>query len=213
MPVIALSPSPGTSEHVQRIGHAYSLKPDGKIFAIPAELTLSYSSVIASEIDDERLSLYSWDRFQNNWIRVGGIVDPYQKSVTAVVNYLTLFAIMQEDPDIYDKPASDDLDILEIRLSPNTFFAPEINRLTIHYDIGYIAQQLVAVTTKIHDIRGHVVKELLDKSPRYPGWNTDQWDGTDETGEIVKNGRYFLLITAEANGDKVSKVKHLAVFR
>ncbi len=69
------------------------------------------------------------------------------------------------------------------------------------------------VPVEIYDIRGRLVRELLHESPKYPGWNTDQWDGTDEAGETVKNGRYILLITAEIDGDKVNKVKHLAVFK
>jgi hypothetical protein len=208
---IALSPCPAPADCARQIGHVYGLKPDGKIFTSPAELTLSYSSVTTSEIDDERLSIYSWDRFQSKWIRVGGSVDSYQKSVTANVNYLTLFAIMQEDMDALDRPTN--LDILDVRLSPNTYFAPEINRLTIHYNISFLPRQFVAVTIKIYDIKGHLVRELIDKTSKYPGWNTDQWDGTDETGEIVRNGRYFLVVTTEAGSDKISKVKHLAVFK
>ena len=208
---IALSPCPAPADCARQIGHVYRLEPDGKIFTSPAELTLSYSSVTTSEIDDERLSIYSWDKFQSEWIRVGGSVDPYQKSVTAYVNYLTLFAIMQEDMDALDRPTN--LDILDVRLSPNTYFAPEINRLTVHYNISFLPRQLVAVTINIYDIKGHLVRHLIDKTPKYPGWNTDQWDGTDETGEIVSNGRYFLVVTAEAGSDEASKVKHLAVFK
>ena len=210
---VALSPSPGAAEGAQRIGYVYSFKPDGMIFEIPVELTLTYSSAAKSEIDDERLSLYSWDRFQEKWIRAGGEVDPHQKSVTATVNYLSLFAIMQEEPGIYDGPSDDSLSILNVQLSPNTYFAPEINRLTIHYNIGGDPHQPVDVTVTIYDIRGRLVRELIHESPKYPGWNTDQWDGTDEAGETVKNGRYILLITAELDGDKVNKVKHLAVFK
>ncbi|MFC1713375.1 FlgD immunoglobulin-like domain containing protein [Candidatus Poribacteria bacterium] len=210
---ITLASSPGSVERARRIGYVYSFKPDGTIFETPVELTLTYSSAAASEIDDERLSLYSWDRFQEKWIRAGGEVDPHQKSVTATVNYLALFAIMQDDSSVQNEPTSDSLEILDIQLSPNTYFAPEINRLTIHYRIGGDPHQPVAVTVIIYDIMGRLVRELLHESPKYPGWNTDQWDGTDEAGETVKNGRYILLVTAEIDGDKVNKVKHLAVFK
>ena len=210
---IALSTSPGPVEGAQRIGYVYSFKPDGMIFNSPIELTIPYKLAPASEIDEERLSLYSWDRFQEKWIRVGGKVDTSQKSVTAAVNYLSLFAIMQDEVDIRDEHLDDRLDIFEIRLSPNTYFAPEINRLTIHYRLGGDRRQPITVTISIYDIRGRLVRELVDGSIKYPGWNTDQWDGTGETGETVKNGRYILLITAETDGGKVSKVKHLAILK
>lgn len=210
---IALSPSPGPVLGAKRIGHVYSFEPEGRIFQVPAELILSYSSENTSEIDDERLCIYSWDRFQKKWIRVGGIVDQQRKSVSATVNYLSLFAIMQEETDVDNRPENDKLNIAEVRLSPNVYFAPETNRLTIHYNIVYSAGQSVDVTVKIYDIRGHLVKQLLDKTSKYPGWNTDQWDGTDEAGNMVKNGRYFVLITAEIDSSKVSVTKHLAVFK
>jgi flagellar hook assembly protein FlgD len=72
---------------------------------------------------------------------------------------------------------------------------------------------MVSVTIDIYDIRGNLVRELINKNPRYPGWNSDQWDGTDESGKMVKNGRYFVVVTAETDSDKVSKVKHLAIFQ
>lgn len=210
---IILDRSPGATEQVKQIGYVYNFKPVGTIFDKPVKLTLSYESTLESEIDDEMLSIYSWNRFQERWIRVGGAVDSYQKSVTATVNYLSLFAIMQENPEIHSEPVDSKLDILDVQLSPNSYFAPEINRLTIHYNLGGIPNQLINIAISIYDIRGRTVRELVEEAPKYAGWNTDQWDGTNDEGETVKNGRYILLITAEADGEKINKVKHLAVFK
>jgi len=204
---ISLAPSPGSAEGARRTGYVYSFEPDGLIFETSVELTLP------SESDDEKLSLYFWDKFQEKWFKAGGKVNPHQKSVTAAVNYLSLFAIMLEEADVHDEPGDDDLAILDVQLSPNTYFAPEINRLTINYKIGGVPGQPVAVTINIYDIGGQLIRELIDGSPKYPGRNADQWDGTDETGETVKNGRYILLITVEIDGEKVNKVKHLAVLK
>ncbi|MDQ1316629.1 MAG: hypothetical protein QG588_276, partial [Candidatus Poribacteria bacterium] len=119
------------------------------------------------------------------------------------------FTIMQEKTEIKIKNSN----YLDVRLSPNAYFAPEVNRLIINYNIGWKNREVVSVTISIYDVRGSLARELVSKSPKYPGWNTDQWDGTDESGKIVKNGRYFVVIIAETDKDRISKTTHLAIFR
>ena len=208
---VALSPSPNPPDGARRVSHVYSFKPDGKVFNFPVELSISYKEglIISQEIDQERLYIYSYDKFNGKWLRVGGKKN--QESITANVNYLSLFAIMEEYQD--NEISEDKLRILDVQLSPNVYFAPEINRLNIRYKISLAKYQTVNVRLGIYDIKGRLVKQILEKIPKYPGWNTDQWDGIDESGKTVKNGRYFVLITAETDNDKVSIVKHLAVFR
>jgi hypothetical protein len=206
---VSLLQSSGAIQNAKRIGYVYRFEPEGTIFSIPAKLTLSYDYVNIP-VDDEKLSIYFWDKFQKKWIRAGGVVDMEQKTVTAYVNFLSQFAIMQEETEPQEVK---DSNYLEVNLSPNAYFALEVNRLTIHYNVGWKNHEMVGVTIDIYDIRGNLVRELINKNPRYPGWNSDQWDGTDESGKMVKNGRYFVVVTAETDSDKVSKVKHLAIFQ
>jgi hypothetical protein len=205
---ISLSPTVGLIQSAKRIGYVYKLEPEGMILSIPAKLTLSYKYTMTSDIDESLLSIYFWDKFQQKWLRTGGNVDSKQKTVTANINYLSLFAIMQESEQIFTSENR-----IEVKLSPNTYFAPEINRLTIRYNIGWKSYELVNITVNIYDIKGNLVRELVDKIPKYPGWNAEQWDGTDESGKVVKNGRYFVVITGESNGEKISKTSHLVVFK
>ncbi|MEK7397465.1 MAG: FlgD immunoglobulin-like domain containing protein, partial [Candidatus Poribacteria bacterium] len=205
---ISLSPTVGLVQSAKRIGYVYKLEPEGMILSIPAKLTLSYKYVKTSDIDESHLSIYFWDKFQQKWLRAGGNVDSKQKTLTANINYLSLFAIMQASEQIFTSENR-----IEAKLSPNAYFAPEVNRLTIRYNIGWKSYQLVNVTISIYDIKGNLVRELVNKIPKYPGWNAEQWDGTDESGKVVKNGRYFVVITGESNGEKISKTSHLAIFR
>ena len=204
----SLYPSSGAVQNTKRIGYVYRFEPEGTILSIPAKLTLSYKYVNTS-VDDTKLSIYFWDKFQKKWIRAGGYVDAEQKTIAININFLSQFTIMQEEAEI----AIRDSNYLEVRLSPNAYFAPTVNRLTVNYNIGWKNRELVNVTISIYDVRGSLVRELISKSPKYPGWNSDQWDGTDESGNTVNNGRYFVVITAETNSDKISKTSHLAVFR
>ncbi len=105
------------------------------------------------------------------------------------------------------------LSIKDVQISPNAYFAPEMNRLNIRYNILFNGNQPINTTIDIYDVKGNLVRNLINTSPKYPGWNADQWDGKDEFGKVVKNGRYFIVITIEMNGKKDSKTKHLAVFK
>jgi len=206
---ISLSETIGIIQSAKRIGYIYKFEPSGLIFANPAKLTLSYKYVNTSDIDEDRLSIYFWDKFQQKWLRLGGYIDSGQKTITADINSLSLFTIIQEkeQQQVFSQ------NFIEVNLSPNAYFAPDINRLTIRYMISWKSYQLVNVTINIYDIKGRLIKELVDKVPKYPGWSVEQWDGTDESGKVVKNGRYFIVIIAESDGEKVSKTSHLAVFR
>jgi len=205
---VSLYQSSGAVQNTKRIGYIYKFEPEGTILSIPAKLTLSYKYV-STEVDDTKLSIYFWDKFQKKWIRAGGYVDSVQKTVTVNVNFLSQFTIMQEETEIEIKNSN----YLEVRLTPNAYFAPEVNRLTINYNIGWKNREIVNVTISIYDIRGSLVRELVSKIPKLPGWNSEQWDGTDESGRIVKNGRYFVVITIETDNNKISKTSHLAIFR
>jgi len=205
---VSLYQSSGAVQNTKRIGYVYKFEPEGVILSIPAKLTLSYKYV-STAVDDTKLSIYFWNKFQKKWIRAGGYVDSVQKTVTVNVNFLSQFTIMQEETEIEIKNSNH----LDVRLTPNTYFAPEVNRLTINYNIGWKNREVVNVTISIYDIRGSLVRELVNKIPKLPSWNSEQWDGTDESGKIVKNGRYFVVITVETDSDKISKTSHLAIFR
>jgi len=123
-------------------------------------------------------------------------VDTAQKAVITEINYLSQFAIMQEQGEIQSKAENK----LEVRLSPNAYFAPDINHLTIYYNLSWKTYLPVNVTIDIYDMGGNLITEIIRDSTVFPGWNTAQWNGRNKSGEIVRNGRYFVVITAESNG-------------
>ncbi|MGQ9608458.1 MAG: hypothetical protein ACUVWN_04095 [bacterium] len=198
-----------TDTQSHQVGYVYNFEPNGKIFKNTVKVTLPYGYLGNIDIDENNLVLYSYDSLQKNWIKVGGIVDKYQKSVTANVNFLSFFVIMEEK--MVEKFGR--LSIKDVQISPNAYFAPEVNRLNIRYNISFNDNQPINTNICIYDLKGKLVRNLIENSPKYPGWNSDQWDGRDEFGRIVKNGRYFVVITIEADGLKDSKTKHLAVFK
>ena len=208
---IALIPPPGTVE--QRISNVFDFQPTGLILRKPLQLTISYANAMETpgkNVDESKLSLYFWDAFQEKWIRAGGKVDTNWKIVFSMVNHLAPYTIMESKtaPSIGQK-----LDISDIKLTPEVFYAPEINRLTIEYMLSIGSAGQADVTIKIYDFRDRLVTTLLEKAPRDADGNSEQWDGIDDNGSVVHNGRYVVVIIAESGGESIARKKLLIVFK
>jgi hypothetical protein len=61
--------------------------------------------------------------------------------------------------------------------------------------IGYEVASRVRVTLGVYDVRGALVKTLVDED-RGPGSYTAEWNGTDFAGERVSTGVYFYRLNA-----------------
>jgi len=73
---------------------------------------------------------------------------------------------------------------------------------TIVYEIP-TSQDLVGVRLDIYDLRGRLVRRLVDRE-NWPGVYEVQWDGHTDRGERVSSGVYLYHITA---GDFISTRK------
>jgi hypothetical protein len=206
---LSLTQSPGIIQKAKRIGYVLKIEPIGLILSIPAKLVFNYDYSDNINIAEDRLGVYSWDRFQKKWIRSGGYVDKAQRAVIVEINYLSQFAVMQDEGESEKRNENK----IEVKLTPNAYFAPDINLLTISYNILWKSYQFIDINISIYDMGGNLVKELIRNGSVFPGWNTAQWNGKNESGETIRNGRYFVIITAESNGEQISKTSHLAVFK
>ena len=71
--------------------------------------------------------------------------------------------------------------------------APSPNPFVRATEITYMVPsttQAAAVTLRIHDASGRLVRTLVDCWKR-PGVYTAAWDGTSESGSPVSSGAYF----------------------
>ena len=206
----------------KRASKIFDFQPAGLIFQKPAKLALPYGNT-ENNLQETQFSLYFWDAFQEKWISAGGKVNrdspdsstasavgsTVGKKVTASVNHLATYAIMESKTP----PPPDRLDILDLKLTPEVFYAPETNRLTIEYNLTTKNADEAEVTIKIYDFRSKLVKTLLNREPRSKGLNAEQWDGKDEDGRHVRNGRYIVVVVAKESDDTVTRKKLLVVFK
>ncbi|MCZ6676296.1 MAG: hypothetical protein O7E52_03495 [Candidatus Poribacteria bacterium] len=207
---IAIIESPGAALTAQRVTRVIEIRPRGEILKPPAQLTFSYARPVVNEFDPTQLSLYFWDDFQEKWIAISSHVDSATKTVTASVNHFASYTLMSSDQVI---PRSEELRIDGLQLNPPVFYAPETNRLTIEYLLNAPDSDEADVTIELFDFRDQHIVTLLDRAPRRIGRNAEQWEGRTESGETVRNGRYVLVIIAEAGGQKVAAKKLLIVFK
>lgn len=212
---VAIAHPPGAEQTDKLVSKIFDFQPGVLIFQKPAKLTLPYENT-ENNLQETQFSLYFWDAFQEKWISAGGkvnrdspTVSTVEQKVTASVNHLATYAIMESKT----LPPPDKLDILDLKLTPEVFYAPEINRLTIEYNLATKNADEAEVTIKIYDFRSKLVRMLLNKEPRSRGPNAEQWDGKDEDGRHVRNGRYIVVVIAKESGDTIAGKKLLVVFK
>jgi len=58
-----------------------------------------------------------------------------------------------------------------------------------------------------------LVTTLLDSVYQEAGKNAVQWDGVDKRNEVVKNGRYIVVIIAKSEDKSASFSKLIVVFK
>lgn len=81
----------------------------------------------------------------------------------------------------------------EARLSHN-YPNPFARTTVIQYYVSADGRPRTAVSLKIYDLSGNLVRSLVDER-REPGRHTVRWDGKDWAGKEVASGIYFYRLT------------------
>lgn len=68
--------------------------PNGIRFNAPVTIKLPYSGVNLEGLKDTQLALFWWNG--SDWIKVGGVVDPVTKTVSATVYHFSTYAVMAD---------------------------------------------------------------------------------------------------------------------
>ena len=107
---------------------------------------------------------------------------------------------------IQDSPSSDEVKV-EIKPDP---FSPDGDGFEDQTSIKYTIPFRSELTLKIYDVKGRLVKTLMDKEPQISG--EIFWEGEDDQGKKVRVGIYILYL--EVSGPKnLSKKSTVVVAR
>jgi hypothetical protein len=136
----------------------------------------------------ERVSSEKVSSDQNNWWRS---VDPKGSTPCRKNSLFDSYSLDQAKLDINPNPFSPDGDGFE-------------DQTGISFDIPFKSE----LTLKIYDVRGRLVRTLMDKVPQVSG--EIFWDGKDNNGNIVKAGIYILYLKTSGSSN-LSKKTTIAV--
>ena len=205
---IEIVASPGLPPTARQFISVVQISPTRLVLKQPAQLAFRFEGDV---FPDAKPQLYFWEAFGKQWVPLQSRVNTVQGSVTASINHFGIYTSMVPTPANVER--ADRLQIRDVKLSPRVFFAPDRNRLTIVYQLKAPDAMQAFVTMDIFDLRGKRVRRLLENAPHYIGPHIAQWDGLTDDGELVRNGRYFLIIRARMGSQRTAYRKLIVVFK
>ncbi|UCF78743.1 MAG: hypothetical protein JSW03_00240 [Candidatus Eiseniibacteriota bacterium] len=148
------------------------------------------------------LSLYVFGA-DSTWRRLGGTVDALNERISSPITNAGRYAVFAETAQV---PGVNTLSALSV--TPRVF-SPSGGFANAEAAIGFALGRAGAVTVKVYNRAGRLVREVISGAQMGAGANLVRWDGRDRDGVIVEDGLY--LVSVEALGEK--QVKTIAVVR
>lgn len=102
----------------------------------------------------------------------------------------TKYAVTESVNCIVEAP----VEITHLSVRPNPY-NPTLGNAFIEYRISRGA----TVSVKIYDQTGNLIRNLLDTQHSYKTYQTINWDGTDDLGQLVQTGTYTIKMAASDN--------------
>ncbi|MCK4427335.1 MAG: lamin tail domain-containing protein [candidate division Zixibacteria bacterium] len=94
-------------------------------------------------------------------------------------------------------------DKIDLSITPNPF-SPDGDGFEDEVTFHYVLPKMSELTLKVYDIKGRVVKTLIEDEPQVTGKIT--WDGKDDKNRIVRIGIYIVLAEAKGITNSVKKM-------
>ncbi|MEW6102291.1 MAG: hypothetical protein AB1630_00495, partial [bacterium] len=184
----------------------------GYVFHSPVKLVLAYDDSNwdknlngikdSGEIDEARLSVFFYDEIGRIWIKIGGVVDPINNTITVWVNHFSLFALgMELNPAISSE--------LDVYLERNPF------KLGQDTTFVFSLPKPGRVYLRIFDLAGDLVRELMDGSHYQAEKSSAKWNGLNDVGDrYVGSGIYIYQFRVEYDdGKKEQIIKPIGVVK
>jgi hypothetical protein len=200
-----------TQPEIQLLYTGFKIEPSNVETKKTIELVYSYTKeeleAVGLETEDEKyLAIYWWDDAQLSWQKVGGQVATGDNTVTGKITKFGIY-ILAKDTHI-----SSFFRVENLRVSPNPF-SPNGNNINDKTIITYTLTDDADVYLRIYNVRGEEVRCLINGDEITGGFDTREWDGKDDWGEILPTGIYIIHLHATEDGDlkRFSKAKTTVV--
>jgi hypothetical protein len=173
----------------------------------PAELELPLDNSL--RFFDGTKSIAIYDYVQNKWLLKPTVAGSDNSVATNMVYHFGEYAILS---------LNEPLGLKYVSILPSPF-SPQVAPVKIGYFLSTNSPPAF-VTIKIFNIRGELVRTILDSSPQNPGVYGGrkglaqiEWNGKTNNGLIANNGRYIIQITAKDVTGDVSELKQVVLIK
>jgi hypothetical protein len=174
--------------------------PEENFPVIEAKMSLTNSGGTVSLIDpDGILSVFTWDQDCGDGVSLERVSSEQDVWICCV-------AFEKSTPGKKNSVSTTYSDKIELRIEPNPF-SPDGDGFEDEIIFHFTLPMESNLTIKIYDIKGRLIKTLVDDEPKVSG--EISWDGKDDDNEIVRLGIY--IVWAEAEGISHSQKKTTVV--
>jgi len=169
---------------------AYGIFPDS-VTALtpnrPITLTLLYPDSLTKQFNERNLALYHYDQGWNNRRRLGGTVDSYGDSLRTTITQFGYFALFADQRGA--------VEMTSISAEPR-IFSPNGRSFDNKVTIGFDLEQPKAVTMKVYNLAGRLVKVICENEMMNAGRNAVYWEGADYNRKSCPSGMYLICLQA-----------------
>jgi hypothetical protein len=178
------------------------ISPENLVFLKWVSITVPYDQYEIDRLgitDESKLALFYWDGAIWNRVSEAGGVDATANTITAKVNHGGLFCIME---DTRTTTASFAMYLTSNPFSPNGDGRKDFTLFRYRLD------KAGAVTIKVYDMAGDLVKTLADGvSIDDTGWYHEaRWNGDNDFGNYVGSGLYVFKLYVKFNDGSTKTV-------
>ncbi len=194
------------SDDVYNIIYSGNSLPGDSLF-LPASFELPQSESLEFFEGEQVIGIY--DPVWKNWVTIP-VNSQLQKSlVTSKFYRFGEYSILTEN---------EPLGIKHLSVLPSPF-SPVVAPVKIGYFLS-TSFPPASVTIKIYNIRGEVVRTLLENDIQFPGKfgsSSSQkeiyWDGKTDNNYMARNGRYIIQVTVKDKEDEINKLIQVVLIK
>src|SRR3989339_883130 len=162
----------------------------GMTFSIPVKISVPYKPEEVGDVDENSLRLFYYDESAGKYIIVPGKQTVSGGRITAQVNHFSTYRIL----GTYVSSNLNNVIAYPNPYKPSTAVDGKLKIINLPVDC----------TVTIYNIAGEKIREIKEADLGNLGWI--EWDGKNESSELVARGVYLYVVIAPDGSKKIGKI-------
>jgi ligand-binding sensor domain-containing protein len=181
---------PAEDKNISFTGLIFEISPSKTNLSKPGTLSVIYPDSLTSDTNNGQLTIYYSEDGKGAWQRLGGSIDKKESKITTAIDRLGVFGLYK------DMTAGNSPGIFQVSSQPR-IFSPQGGGHDTKTAISFELGKETAVTIKVYNGAGRLVRVLKDTELMQQGSNVVDWNGLDQRGETCLSGLYIVTIQTE----------------